>query len=155
MNKLLTLGAAVLIAAALLPVAEAAPMTRADYDAAIQKCAPLVGDPRALCTEAAKQQWQIDSRRNRTADSHRRQRPADYYVAMKKCKALSGSDQAVCSEEAKQKWPLPPKVDTTPKDAATVRRDADYALAIQQCNTLVGDPQALCTETAKQKFGKH
>jgi hypothetical protein len=67
---------------------------------------------------------------------------------------LGGSDQAVCSEEAQQKWPLPPKVDTTSKDAATVRRDADYAMAIQQCNTLVGDPQALCTETAKQKFGK-
>ncbi|WP_338414770.1 hypothetical protein [uncultured Sphaerotilus sp.] len=155
MNKLFTLGAAVLIAAALLPVAEAAPMTRADYDAAIKKCNPLVGDPRALCTEAVQQQWQIESRRNRPADSSRRQRPADYYVAMKKCKALSGSDQAVCSEEAKQKWPLPPKVDTAPKDAATVRRDADYAIAIQQCNTLVGDPQALCTETAKQKFGKH
>lgn len=57
MNKLLSLGAAVLIAAALLPVAEAAPMTRADYDAAIKKCNPLVGDPRALCTETAKQKF--------------------------------------------------------------------------------------------------
>jgi hypothetical protein len=154
MNKLLTLGAAMLVAAVLLPVAQAAPMTRADYDAAIRKCDPLVGDPRALCTEAVEQQWKTDSRRSRQTDGSRRQRPADYYVAMKKCKALSGSDQAVCSEAAKLKWPLPPKVDTTPKDAATVRRDADYAIAIQQCNTLVGDPQALCTETAKQKFGK-
>jgi len=52
MNKLFTLGAA-----ALLPVAEAAPMTRADYDAAIKKRSPLVGDPRALCTETAKQKF--------------------------------------------------------------------------------------------------
>ncbi|NYG32080.1 hypothetical protein HZU83_14900 [Sphaerotilus montanus] len=57
MNKLLTLGAAVPVAAVLLPVAQAAPMTRADYDAAIRKCDPLVGDPRALCTETAKQKF--------------------------------------------------------------------------------------------------
>lgn len=52
MNKLLTLGAAVPVAAVLLPVAQAALMTRADHDAAIRKC-----DPRALCTETAKQQF--------------------------------------------------------------------------------------------------
>ena len=48
MNKLLTLGAAVPVAAVLLPVAQATPMTRADYDAGIAtrwsvirgRCAP-------------------------------------------------------------------------------------------------------------------
>ena len=52
-----TLGAAALLAAVLLPTAQAGPMTRADYDAAIKKCDPLVGDPQALCTETAKQKF--------------------------------------------------------------------------------------------------
>jgi len=118
---------------------------------------PLVGDPRALCTEAVKQQREIDRKAQQRASgtTPAPRRPAAYTEAMKECRKLVGDPQALCVEAAKQKWPLPARVDNRPKDAATVKRDADYAVAMRQCNLLAGSDQAVCTEEAKLKFGQH
>lgn len=157
MTPMFLLRTTLLAAAMLLPMLPASAMTRAEYQAAIHKCDPLVGDPRALCTEAVKQQREIDRKaQHRTSGTTPApRRPAAYTEAMKECRKLVGDPQALCSEAAKQKWPLPAHVDTRPKDAATLQRDADYAAAARQCNLLAGSEQAVCTEEAKQKFGQH
>lgn len=157
MTPMFLLRTTLLAAAMLLPMLPASAMTRAEYQAAIHKCDPLVGDPRALCTEAVKQQREIDRKAQQRASgtTPAPRRPAAYTEAMKECRKLVGDPQALCAEAAKQKWPLPVHVDTRPKDAATLQRDADYAAAARQCNLLAGSEQAVCTEEAKQKFGQH
>lgn len=156
MTPMFLLRTTLLAAAMLLPMLPASAMTRAEYQAAIHKCDPLVGDPRALCTEAVKQQREIDRKAQQRASGTTppSRRPAAYTEAMKECRKLVGDPQALCSEAAKQKWPLPARVDNRPKDAATVKRDADYAVAMRQCNLLAGSDQAVCTEEAKLKFGQ-
>lgn len=156
MTPMFLLRTTLLAAAMLLPMLPASAMTRAEYQAAIHKCDPLVGDPRALCTEAVKQQREIDRKAQQRASgtTPAPRRPAAYTEAMKECRKLVGDPQALCVEAAKQKWPLPARVDNRPKDAATVKRDADYAVAMRQCNLLAGSDQAVCTEEAKLKFGQ-
>ena len=156
MTPMLLLRTALLATAVLLPMLPASAMTRAEYQAAIHKCDPLVGDPRALCTEAVKQQREIDRKAQQRASGTTppSRRPAAYTEAMKECRKLVGDPQALCTEAAKQKWPLPARVDNRPKDAATLQRDADYAAATRQCHLLMGSKQAVCTEEAKQKFGQ-
>ena len=156
MTPMFLLRTTLLAATVLLPMLPASAMTSAEYEVAIHKCDPLVGDPRALCTEAVQQQREIDRKAQQRASgtTPAPRRPAAYTAAMKECRKLVGDPQALCSEAAKQKWPLPAPVDTRPKDAATLQRDADYAVAMRQCNLLAGSDQAVCTEEAKLKFDR-
>lgn len=142
-----------LVAAALLalPMSQASAMSRAEYDAALQKCGPMVGDDKTLCTENARQRWSIEGS---AADKNVvRERAPGYDTDMKKCEPLVGDDRTLCTEAAKLKWPLAVNPNPPAPTAAALKRAADLKAALSKCEPLVGDDRTLCTEAARLKFG--
>ena len=153
MSKLAGFKAVVLLSAVLVfPAAQAATMSRADFDGALQKCEALSGDggAKSTCVEKARQDWQAQ----RTSTMAKEERPAGYDAAIKKCDALSGDGDAksLCTEAAGQRYPA---VKRAERKSASTTTMASYEAAIKKCDTLAGDGSALavCTEAAKVKHG--
>src|SRR5664279_1079060 len=127
MNKLFSLKAALVAASILvLPLAQAATMTRADYNAGKTRISPDYKADNAACGGQA----------GNAKD-----------VCVKQAKAIEIKALA----DAK----MGKEIGAAKTDAAEDKRDADYNVAIQKCDGLSGDAKANCVTAAKTRFGKN
>jgi hypothetical protein len=182
MNKHLKLKASLVVAITLaLPVAYAATMTKADYDAGKTRigtdyksdkaaCAALAGNTKDICVEEAKAKEKIAradleyGHTGKSADWTKVQvakAEAAYSVAKEKCDDMAGNVKDVCVKEAKAveikalaDAKLGKQIGEARTDAAEVKRDADYKVATEKCDALSGDAKASCVAAAKATFGK-
>ena len=170
------------VALAVMPVAYAATMTKADYKAdkiritAEYKadkaaCGSLAGNANDICVEQAKGKEklalaQLEYAHTGKAEDQNKimktKAEVDYAVAKEKCDDLAGNAKDVCVQEAKAAETkaladakLDKKVGEAQTDAAVDKRDADYKVAAEKCDALAGDAKAGCMSAAKMKFGKN
>ena len=182
MNKFSALRTAVAAAAVLmLPLAQAATMSRTDYSASKSRisetykadkaaCAPLKSNAKDICIEEAKAKEKVaraeteysytgkakDGTKVWTAKAH-----AAFAVAKEKCDDLSGNAKDVCRQEAKTTHTkaladakMGKQVAEARTDASQTKRDADYKLAAEKCDSMSGDAKSQCLGNAKRTFGK-
>ena len=171
------------LAAALLvlPLAQAATMSKPDYKAAKTRigadyktdkaaCASLTANAKDICVEEAKAKEKVAKAElefgysGKPADQTRIQvakAESAYAVAKERCDDQSGNAKDVCVKEAKAievkalaDAKLGKIVGEARKDAAADKVDADYKVAIEKCDALAGDAKSGCVATAKAKFGK-
>ncbi len=182
MNPTLTFKAS-LIAAALLawPLAQSAPMTKADYDASKSRistdfksskaaCATLSGNAKDVCVEQAKAREKVALAEleygytGKAADQTKvleAKAKSSYAVAKEKCDDLAGNAKDVCVKEAQAveakalaDAKLGKQVSEARSDANADKRDADYKVAAEKCDALAGEAKSGCIAAAKARFGK-
>lgn len=173
-----------LIVAALLvlPVAQAATMSKAEYKADKTRisadyktdkaaCASLSGNAKDICVEEAKAKESVARAELEYSYSGK---PGDqtkvlvakaksaYAVAKEKCDDKAGNDKDVCVKEAKAvetkalaDAKMGKQIGEAKKEASEDKRDADYKVAVEKCDALAGDAKASCITAAKTKFGKN
>ena len=175
---------ALLVVAALLafPMAQAAPMSAADFGAGKTRigadytadkaaCDAQAGNAKDICMEQAKGKEKVARAEleygysGREAD--RRHVPvvkaeAAYAIAKEKCDDQAGNLKDVCVREAKAAETkaladakLDKQISEASTDAADTKRDADYKVANEKCDALAGDTKAGCVAAAKSQFGKN
>ena len=183
MNSYFNFKTSLLVAALLvLPVAQAATMSKAeykadktrisaDYKAYKAACASLAGNAKDICVEEAKAKEKVARAELEYSYSGK---PGDqtkvlvakaksaYAVAKEKCDDKSGNDKNVCVKEAKAvetkalaDAKMGKQIGEAKKDAAEEKRDADYKVAVEKCDAMAGDAKASCIAAAKAKFGKN
>jgi len=183
MNKLFSLKTALVAASILvLPLAQAATMTKADYNADKTRisadykadkaaCAGQAGNAKDICVEQAKAKEKVaraeleyaytgkSSDRNKVLVT---KAESAYAVAKEKCDDQTGNAKDVCVKEAKAveikalaDAKMGKKIGAAKTDAAEDKRDADYNVAMQKCDGLSGDAKANCVTAAKTRFGKN
>ena len=183
MNPHFNLKASLLVAAMLaLPVAQAATMTKADYNTEKTRisadyktdkaaCASFAGNAKDICSEEAKAKEKIAraeleySYSGKASDQTKLlevKAKAAYAVAKEKCDDKAGNEKDVCVKEAKAieakalaEAKMGKQIGEARKDAATDTSDADYKVAAEKCDALAGDAKASCMSAAKAKFGKN
>jgi len=182
MNKHFHLKTALAIAALLaLPLAQAATLTKAEYDAGKTRisadykanqtaCTSLAGNAKDICVQEAKGKEKVA---RAELEFGYTAKPADhtkvlvakaesaYAVAKEKCDDSAGNVKDVCVKEAKAtevkalaNAKMGQEIGAAQKDAAAVKRDADYDVAAQKCDSLAGETKAGCIAAAKAAFGK-
>ena len=182
MNKFNHLQSALAMAALLaLPVAHAATMTKAEYDAGKDRisaehktgkaaCSSLAGNAKDICVLEAKGKDKVASAELTAAYSAK---PADqnkvlvakaestYAVAKERCDDQAGNAKDVCVKEAKAVQvkaladaKLGREVRSAARDANEDKREADYKVAAEKCESLSGDARSACVATAKSRYGK-
>lgn len=183
MNPHFNLKASLLVAAMLaLPVAQAATMTKADYNTDKTRisadyktdkaaCASFAGNAKDICSEEAKAKEKIAraeleySYSGKASDQTKLlevKAKAAYAVAKEKCDDKAGNEKDVCVKEAKAieakalaEAKMGKQIGEARKDAAAETSDADYKVAVEKCDALAGDAKASCIAAAKAKFGKN
>jgi len=170
------------VAMLVLPMAQAATMTRADYQAGKTRisadlkaekaaCASLAYNAKEICIEEAKAKEKVaraeleygysgkSSDRNKVRVARAE---AAYDVAKEKCDDQSGNAKDVCVQEAKAlktkalaNAKMGKEIGEAKTDAEADKRDADYKVAIEKCDGMSGDAKAGCVGIAKTKFGKN
>lgn len=183
MNELNALRATVLAASLLaLPVAFAAAMSKADYQAgkarisAVYKtdktaCASQTANAKDVCIEEAKGKEKIALAEleygytGKAVDGNKvlvAKAESAYAVAKERCDDQSGNAKDVCVKEAKAvevkalaDAKLGKEIGEARKDAAVDKLDADYAVAIERCDALTGDAKTGCVAAAKTRFRKN
>lgn len=165
----------------LLPMAQAASMTKDEHKAAKATiattyktdkaaCTSMVGNAKDICTETAKGKEKVAAAeleygytskagdRNKIAVA---QADATYAVAKERCDDLAGNPKDVCVKEAKAVHvkaladaKLGKTVGEARQDATTAKRDADYKVATEKCDALAGEAKTSCMASAKSAFGK-
>ena len=177
--KILALLAASLLA---LPVAYAATMTKADYNAgktrisadyksAQAACASLTANAKDICVQEAKAKKKVALAEleygytGKAADRNKvlvAKAESAYAVAKEKCDDKSGNAKDVCVKEAKAietkalaDAKMGKEIGEAKKDATADKLDADYKVAIEKCDALSGDAKGSCVAAAKAKFGKN
>jgi hypothetical protein len=183
MNTTFTLKTTLIAAAlAVMPLAHAATMTKADYQAdkiritADYKadkatCGSLSGNANDICVEQAKGKEklalaQLEYAHTGKPEDHNKVMKAkaevDYAIAKEKCDDLAGNPKDVCVKEAQAAETkaladakLDKKVGEAQTEAADDKRDAAYKVAAEKCDALAGDAKASCMSAAKLKFGKN
>jgi hypothetical protein len=183
MNTLFVLKHAVVAAAVLLlPAAQAATITKAEYQAGKSRisteykadkasCASLAANAKDICIEEAKAKEKVAraeleySFTGKPKDRNKvlvAKAESTYAVAKERCDDKAGNDKDVCVKEAKAveikalaDAKLGKEIGEARKDAADVKRDADYKVAIEKCDSLAGDAKSACVTAAKAKFGKN
>jgi len=165
----------------LLPAAQAANLSKADYDAgrtAIADrykadkaaCDPMKSNAKDVCREEAKAKEKsaradLEFSHSGKAEDATKARVVKaegaYVVAKERCDDRKGNDKDVCVKEAKavevkalSEAKLGKEVAEARKDAATDVKDADYKLAAEKCDALAGDAKTSCMNAAKAKYGK-
>jgi len=182
MNTIFKLRSTIAIAAMLvLPLAQAAAMSRADYNtgktrvAAEYKtdkaaCASLAGNTKDICVEQAKAKDKVALAEleygytGKTSDQNKVlvvKAETAYAVAKEKCDDQAGNAKDVCVKEAKAievkalaDAKLGKQIGAAATDAADSKRDANYDVAVQKCDALSGDAKSGCVSAAKASFGK-
>ncbi|HEY6513765.1 MAG TPA: hypothetical protein VI032_17425 [Burkholderiaceae bacterium] len=174
---------ATLVAAAMvaLPFAQAANLSKADYQAGKTRieastkadkaaCSSRADNAKDICVEEAKAKEKVALAEIEYGYTGK---PADrtqvmvakaesaYAVAKEKCDDKAGNVKDVCVQEAKatetkaladaRMYKDVGQAETTAVDA---KRDADYKVAIEKCDALAGDAKTSCTAAAKTQFGK-
>jgi hypothetical protein len=172
-----------LIVAALfaLPLANAATMSRADYDAAKTRisdeykvddarCTAMSGNSKSICSQEAKgtekvARADLEYSFTGTPRDQRRAQVArvdsTFAVAKEKCGLKAGNENDVCIQEAKAEQSkamaeikLGHQVNAAKAENADERRDADYKVALEKCDAAAGDAKDNCIAAAKLRFGK-
>lgn len=182
MNKHFNLKASLIVAAMLvLPIAQAATMSLADYKAGKTRisadykteksaCAALAGNTKDICVEEAKAKQKVakaelefgytgkPSDQNKLLEARAR---SAYAVAKEKCDDQAGNAKAVCVKEARAieskalvNARMGKEISQTRIEGAQDKLDADYKVAVQKCDVLSGDAKTNCLATAKAQFGK-
>ena len=182
MNKTLVLKHSLIVSALLaLPIAHAATMAKADYQAdktrisadykaAKAACATLTANAKDICIQEAKAKETVAraelefSYTGKPADQNKvlvAKAESVYSVAKEKCDDLKGNDKDVCVKEAKAvevkalaDAKMGKQIGAAKTDAAEDKRNADYKVAAEKCDALAGDAKASCITAAKAKFGK-
>ena len=164
-----------------LPIAQAAAMSKSDYQSSKTRiksdyksdkaaCGSQTGNAKDICIEEGKAKQKVAlaeleygysgkvSDRNKVLVAKAETR---YAVAKERCDDLTGNPKSVCVKEAKAvevkalaDAKLGKEIGEARKDAATDKRDADYKVAIQKCDALAGDAKSSCVTSAKMTFGK-
>jgi hypothetical protein len=180
-NLKTTLAIAAFLSLPLANLAQAANISKAEYNsgkdsiAATYKsdkaaCASLAGNAKDICMEEAKGKEKVAkaeleySYTGKPKDQNNiavARADAAYAVAKEKCDDLAGNPKDVCVKEAKAahtKGLADAKVSMVSgdvrRDAASDKRDADYKVAAQKCDALAGDAKTACVSEAKSRFGK-
>jgi hypothetical protein len=183
MNTHFNLQASMLIVAMLvLPMAQAATMTKADYqdgktrisaDVKADKaaCASLADNAKDICVDQAMGKEKVaraELEYGYSAKSSDRNKvlvakaEAAYAIAKEKCDDQSGNAKDVCVQEAKAlktkalaNAKMGKEIGEAKHDAIQEKLDADYKVATQKCDGMSGDAKASCMGVAKTKFGKN
>ena len=183
MNTLFNIKTSILVVVMLvLPMAQAATMTKAEYQAGKTRisadvkadkaaCVPLADNAKDICIEEAKAKEKAaraELKYGYTAKSSDRNKvlvakaEADYAVAKEKCDDQSGNAKDVCVQEAKAlktkalaNAKMGKEIGEAKVDASQAKRDADYKVATEKCDSMSGDAKASCAAAAKTKFGKN
>lgn len=177
MNTIFNLKATLVAAALLaLPLAQAANLSKADYQAGKTRisadfksdkaaCASRADNAKDICVEEAKAREKVARAELEYGYSAK---PADqtkvmvakaestYAVAKEKCDDLSGNAKDVCVKQAKADEvkalaaaKLSKQVGAARTEAAEDVRDANYKLALEKCDALSGDAKTRCVDAAK------
>jgi hypothetical protein len=182
MNKNPVFKLALLTAALLaLPVAQAAAMSKADYQSTKTRihadytadkaaCESQSGNAKDICVEEGKAKEKValaelEYGYSGKAADHTKvlvaKAESSYAVAKERCDDLAGNPKDVCLKEAKAvevkalaDARLGKAIGEARKDAASDKRDADYKVAIEKCDALAGDAKSSCVASAKSSFGK-
>jgi hypothetical protein len=182
MNTTFTLKASLIVAAMLvLPLAQAASMAKADYQASKTRisadykadkaaCASFADNAKDICVEEAKAKEKVARAEleygysGKSADRNKvlvAKAESAYAVAKERCDDKAGNDKDVCVKEAKAievkalaDARMGKQIGEAKKDAAEDKLDADYNVAAQKCDALAGDAKASCIAAAKARFGK-
>ncbi len=183
MNKLFALKTSVIAVAMLaLPVAFAATITKAEYNASKARiganyktdkaaCGALSGNAKDICGEEAKGKQTVARAEleyalsAKSADQNKvlvAKAKATYAVAKERCDDKSGNVKDVCVQEAKAAETkaladakMGKQIVEAKKEAATDKRDADYKVAVEKCDVMSGDAKSSCMTTAKATYGKN
>lgn len=176
--KLAVLAAALMT----LPMAQAASMSKADYQSAKDRikaeyktdkaaCDAQSGNAKDVCVEQGKAKEKVAlaelefSYTGKPADRTKvlvAKAETTYAVAKERCDDLSGNPKDVCVKEAKAAEvkakadaKLGKEIGEARKDAAADKRDADYKVAAEKCDALAGDAKSSCMANAKTTYGKN
>jgi len=183
MNSYFNFKTSLIVAALLvLPVAQAATMSKAeykadktrisaDYKADKAACASLAGNAKDICVEEAKAKEKVAraeleySYTGKAADQTKvleAKAKSAYAVAKEKCDDQTGNAKDVCVKEAKavevnalSDAKLGKKIGEAKKEASEDKSDANYKVAIEKCDAMTGDAKTSCVAAAKTKFGKN
>ncbi len=181
--KLLTQITAALGVAAwlMLPVAQAASLSKADYQGhktriaaeyqtAKAACDGLSGNGKDICLEDAKGREKValaeleHDYSGKADDRHKAavaRAEAAYELAKERCDDLAGNAKDVCVKEAKAvevkalaDAKLSQQIGDARKDASADKRAADLKVALEKCDALSGDAKSGCTAQAQATLGK-
>ena len=172
-----------LFALALLapPFAQAAKMTRADYQAERARiesghkaertaCNALAANAKDICVQEATAEEKVaraelEARYSGQVGDQRKllvvRAETAYAVAKERCDDLAGNAKDVCVKEAKAvetkalaEAKMDQKVDAARTESSADTRAADYAVAIEKCDAMAGEAKASCVAAAKSRFGQ-
>ena len=165
----------------LLPLAEAASMTKADYTlgktriSATYKfdqsaCDALAGNAKDICAEQALGKQRVAlaeleyGRSGKAGDLNKvavAQADANFAVAKERCDDTAGNVKDVCVKEAEAAHTsaladakMGKQIGEARTEAADEKRDAEFKVAIEKCDAAGGDAKIQCVVAAKTKFGK-
>lgn len=173
-----------LIVAAILviPLAQAATLSKADYQAGKTRisadykadkaaCASLAGNAKDICVEEAKAKEKVAHAELEYSYTGKHddqikvlevKAKSAYAVAKEKCDDKAGNAKDVCVKEAKAietkslaDAKLGKQIDEAKKEASEEKRDANYKVAVEKCDVLAGEAKDSCIAAAKVKFGKN
>lgn len=182
MNKPLVFKQLLLAASfAMLPLAQAATIAKADYAAEKTRisatyktdkaaCASFTANAKDICVEQAQAKEKVARAEVEYAytgsvkDQNKllvTKAKADYAVAKEKCDDMKGNDKDVCVKQAKAievkalaDTKMGQQISKAQTDAAADKRNADYRVAVEKCDAMTGDAKAGCVTAAKTQFGK-
>jgi hypothetical protein len=164
----------------LLPLAQAANMSKADYKAGKTRiseeyktekaaCDTQAGNAKDICVEEAKGKEKVAhaeleySYSGKSKDETKvlvARAKSAYEIAKQKCDDKAGNKNDVCVKEAKAgettalaDAKLGKQIHDATKDANEDKRDADYKVAVEKCYSLAGDAKDSCVAAAKTKYG--
>lgn len=164
-----------------LPIAHAANLTKADYEAekarvgAVYKsdqgaCTSFAANAKDICSEQAKAKQKVAYAElehrytGKAADLTKLEvakAESTYAVAKEQCDDLKGNERDVCVKQAKAvevkalaDAKMGRQITEAKTDAGQAKRDADYQVAAEKCDAMAGDAKASCLNAAKVRFGK-
>lgn len=164
-----------------LPVAQAASLTPAEYQAGKTRinadlkadkklCDAQTANAKDICIEEAKGKEKVAiaeleyAHTGKPADANKVQvakAEAAYAIAKERCDDKMGKEKELCQKEAKAAETkaladakLGKVVGEARKDASDDKREADYQVAAQKCEAMSGESKNACVADAKLKFGK-
>ncbi len=165
-----------------LPMAHAAMMNKADYNAGKSRinaaykmdkaaCGAMSGNAKDICMEEAKAKEKVaraelEYEYSGKASDRRKlmevKAKTTYAVAKERCDDMEGNAKDVCVKEAKAvetkalaDAKMSKEVDEAKKDAAKEKADADYKVELERCDAMMGDAKTNCIAAAKARFGRY
>lgn len=181
MNKTLSLKASLVVAALLVPLAQAATMTGTDYKAGKARisadyktdkaaCASFTENAKDICVEEAKAKEKVARAEleygysAKVSDQNKvlvAKAESSYAVAKERCDDKTGNAKDVCVKEAKAletrtlaDAKMAKQIGAAKNEAVDDKRDAEYKLAAEKCDATTGDAKSACVAAAKSRFGK-